>query len=54
MTKTVERGRWTAPRVARLYIRDGLSTDMEMRLDEAQIRWLTLEANQVIAFLKAL
>ena len=52
-TKTLERGTWATLRAARLYICDGLSTDMEMRLDEAQIRRLTLETKQVIAFVKA-
>ena len=42
MEATLDRGRWTTPRVARIYLNDGLAREVELRFSPAQRERLRL------------
>ena len=54
LNRTIERGRWATSRVARLYIQDGLATEVENRLSPSQWRRLQREGAQVQRFLASI
>ena len=53
LNRTIERGRWATSRVARLYIQDGLATDVENRLTAQQWQRFRREGAEIQRFLQA-
>ena len=54
LSRTIERGRWATSRVARLYIQDGLATQVENRPSSCQWRQLQREGVQVQRFMASI
>ena len=52
MPATIERGRWSTARVARIYINDGLAKEVEIRVPEALLAQLRLRAEALISALQ--
>ena len=42
MEATLDRGRWSTPRVARIYLNDGLAREVELRFSAEQTERLRL------------
>ena len=53
MEATLDRGRWSTPRVARIYLNDGLAREVELRFTPAQLDRLRLMASAFALWLPA-
>ena len=52
MGATIERGRWSSLRVARIYINDGIAKEVELRLSPSLLQPMLLKARALIQALE--
>ena len=52
MPATIERGRWSTARIARIYINDGLAKEIEIHLPEDVLRQLHVRARSLLSALQ--